>query len=269
MAVMAVDAPRLEHAVGVAVLAGAADVVHDFVAPVLDDRLADARSDVVERLVPRHACPLSGSAIAVALHREQDPIGIVELIGRHDALGARAAAAAGVQRIAFDLSDRQPLLIDVREDAAGRLAVEADARDDPVLPPLLPRPRRRLVLGVVVPFRRIGVSPELRHDIYDRGTLWPASTQTYSHAKVPASPRTAASGKACITTDPIASSTQMTAPPQKIGANAPRRIAATASSRCRVACRTATCSMPMMIMCSVSAPMSIHSSAAGSGVPIA
>src|SRR5262249_5081738 len=132
VAVVAVDPPRLQDAVRVAVFAGTADVIHDFVAPVLDDRLSDPAADVVERFVPRHAPPGARSLRAVALERIEDAIRIFELVRRHDALRAGASAAARVDRIPLDLSDGQPLLVDVRENAARRLAVEADARNDPV-----------------------------------------------------------------------------------------------------------------------------------------
>ena len=52
MGVVAVDAPRLEHPLGVAVLARPADVVHDLVVAVLHDRPPDAVADLVERLIP-------------------------------------------------------------------------------------------------------------------------------------------------------------------------------------------------------------------------
>ena len=68
-----------------------------------------------------------------------------------------------MHRVPLDLAHRKGLLIHVRENPAGRLAVEADARDDPVAPPLLARPARGLVVHVVVPFRRIGMTLEVRH----------------------------------------------------------------------------------------------------------
>src|SRR5207245_3487671 len=80
-----------------------------------------------------------------------------------DALRARTAAAAGMERIAFDLANRQLFFVDVRQDAAGRFAVEADARNDPVVPAILLGPTRRLEVDVIVPRGGIGVRSELRH----------------------------------------------------------------------------------------------------------
>src|SRR5205814_6673490 len=133
-------------------------------AAVLDDRAAEARGDVVERLVPRHLLPAPAAALALALQRIQDPVGILELIRRDDALRAGAPAAAGMRRVALDLADGEALLVDVGEDAARRLAVETDARNDPVVALIFPRPARRLVVDVVVPRRRIGVRFEPSHD---------------------------------------------------------------------------------------------------------
>src|SRR5690606_27513479 len=116
----------------IAVLAGTSDVVHHLVAAVLEDRPADPSADVLERFIPRHLLPASLAALARAAQRIQDAIRILELVGRDDALGAGPSAAAGMHRVAFDLADVERFLVDVRQDPAGRLAVEADARDDPV-----------------------------------------------------------------------------------------------------------------------------------------
>src|SRR4029079_9544021 len=112
VAVMAVDAPRLQHAVRVAVFAGTADVIHDFVPPVFDDRRADPRRDLVQRLVPGHLQPPPAAAFAVALQRIQDAIRILQLVAGDYALGTGAAAAAGMDRVAFNLANREPLLVD-------------------------------------------------------------------------------------------------------------------------------------------------------------
>jgi len=160
VAVVAVDPPCLQDAVRVAVFARPADVVHQLVPPVLLDRLADPRADVVQRLVPRDARPSALAAFAGALQRIENAIGIVELVRGDDPFRAGAAAAPGMHRIAFDLADVQLLLVDVGEDAARGLAVEADRRNDPVVAALLPRPARGLVVGVVVPLGWIRMGAE-------------------------------------------------------------------------------------------------------------
>ena len=50
--VVAVDPPCLQNAIHRAVVAGTADVVHDFFAAALRDRLPDPPADVVEGRVP-------------------------------------------------------------------------------------------------------------------------------------------------------------------------------------------------------------------------
>src|SRR5262245_33570369 len=133
VAVVSVDAPRLEDPVRVSVFSRAADVIHDLVPTIFDDGFPDAAGNVLERLLPRDLTPLAGPAISVALERVQDAVGILQLVRCDDALCAGPAAAAGMDRIAFDLPDREALLVDVREDAARRFTVEADARYDPVV----------------------------------------------------------------------------------------------------------------------------------------
>src|SRR5205807_7337794 len=125
------------------------------------------------------------------------------------------------------LADGQVLFVDVGEDAASRLTVEADARDDPVVALVFLRPARGLEVDVVVPRLRIRMRSERRHD---SGTDWPASTQMYSHAKLPPRARTAAIPIAAGTrvetsAMPIEAAAATIAPVQNSGAKAPRRIA--------------------------------------------
>ncbi|MEJ7722313.1 MAG: hypothetical protein WKF58_18615 [Ilumatobacteraceae bacterium] len=151
VAVVPVDAPRLEHAVGVTVLSGSTDVVHHLVVAILGDRRADAAADLVEGLVPRDALPPAAAALADALQRVQDPLGIVHLVEGRRALGAVAATAGGMLGVALDLGDLAALLIDVGDEPARRLAVEARRRHEAVRALLALRPRLGVELVPVVP----------------------------------------------------------------------------------------------------------------------
>src|SRR6185503_954200 len=157
------EPPRLHDAIREPVLTGPAHVVHQLFSSSLDDGLADARAKLVEHLVPRHALPLAAAARAHAPQRIENAIRILELVRRDDALRARAAAAAGVHGIAFDLPDVERVLVDVGDDAARRFAVEADARNDPVAAPVLLRPTLGLKVDKLIPGRGIRVRPEFRH----------------------------------------------------------------------------------------------------------
>src|SRR5262245_44548397 len=126
-------------------------MVHDLALPPLDERLADAHADVVEHLVPRDALPAPAAARADAAQRIADSLGVGHLVQRRRALGAVAPAASRVRRVALELLDRERLAVDVGEEPAARLAVEADRRDQGVAPLDLLGPRDRIVLFPVVP----------------------------------------------------------------------------------------------------------------------
>src|SRR6185503_8074648 len=132
-----------------------------FLRPAFDERFANAAGDVVERLVPRHALPLTAAARTDAAQRVLDPLGIVDLVERRRALRAVAPAAAGMLGIAFELLDAQRFLVDVREQAARGFAVEADRRQQLVAALDLLRPRRAVVLFPVVPPLHRRIRPEL------------------------------------------------------------------------------------------------------------
>ena len=156
--VVAVHVPGGQDALGVAVLPGPAHVVHHLVVALLGDRLADARRDVVEGLVPGHALPAVLAALAGALQGEEDAVGVFHLVEGRRPLGAASPARARVLGVALELLHLERLAIDVGEQPARRLAVEAGGRDEHEVPLDALRPRARVELDPVVPalLRRVG-----------------------------------------------------------------------------------------------------------------
>ena len=110
MAVVAVDAPGLQDALDVAFIARPADVIDDFVMAVFFEGFANARGDHLDRFLPADALPFAFAALADALERIQDPVGIVDLIDRRGAFGAQPAAAGRMQRVALRTCGFRPSL---------------------------------------------------------------------------------------------------------------------------------------------------------------
>ncbi len=150
VAVVAVDAPGLDAAVGVAVLAGPADVVHDAVAP-LEAAGPHLRGDLGEGFFPGDTLPLALAAGADALERVEDAFRVVDLIVGGRPLGAVAPAAARVLRVALELLDLQRFLVHVGQQAACALAIEADRGDQHVAAGHPLGPRLAVPLRPVVP----------------------------------------------------------------------------------------------------------------------
>ena len=154
VAVVAIHAPRGEHAFGVPVFARAADVIHHLVRLARLDRAADAAGEIVERLVPRDALPLPFTARSRAFQRKEDAFRIRDLVERRRSLRAIPPATSRVVGISLELADLFRLLIDVRQESARGLAVEARRRHeavvssalDPIVPPLDGRKRGESLL---------------------------------------------------------------------------------------------------------------------------
>src|SRR6187549_1658754 len=115
----------------------------------------------------------------------KDPLGIVDLRQRRRSLGAVAAPARRMRRVALEFGDLPGVLVDVGKEATARLAVEARRRDEAVM-------ARRLVtvcptLGVqfrpVVPTIGGRIVRQLCHD---SGTDCPARTNASSYRATPA-----------------------------------------------------------------------------------
>ena len=100
------------------ILPGTADLVHDAVT-ALDAALAHLGPDFAQRFIPRDALPLALAALADAFERVKDALGIVNLVVRGRALGAVAAATAGMGGVALEFLDFQAGFIDVGQQAAG------------------------------------------------------------------------------------------------------------------------------------------------------
>ena len=192
VAVVAVDAPRLEDTVGVALFARTADVVHHAVLAAFDERGADLLPDLGERLVPGDALPLARAPLADATQGEHDPLGVVDLVDRGRTLGAVAAPAARVMRVALDLADLAGLLVVVGDEATAGFTVEAGGGDEGVVLLDLVGPGLGVEFGPVVPLLGRRVLVEVGHRSVsfgdgvsaagdqDRGTDWPARTKASS-----------------------------------------------------------------------------------------
>src|ERR1700723_1851304 len=150
--IVAVDAPGLQGTLHDEVVAGAADVIHDFFAAIFLKRFADASAESFQHFLPRSARPLSAAARAGALHWIENAIGIVNLRDGGRTFGAQASTAGRMFWIAFELVDTAGFLIDVGEKTARRFAVEADSRDEVVMFFDAARPGFGVILLPVVPF---------------------------------------------------------------------------------------------------------------------
>src|SRR5436309_1348259 len=103
MAVVPIHPPRSQNAFHVAIVTGPPNMIHDLVAPSLDNRRPDLRGEGVKYLIPRRAFPLALSALARALQRIENALWIVDLVNRRWSFGAVTPATARVIRVALHL----------------------------------------------------------------------------------------------------------------------------------------------------------------------
>src|SRR5262245_294478 len=131
MRIVAVDAPGTQNPVDGTLGPRPADVIDNLILSTLLDRLADAPGDICDGFLPGHRGPLSIATLAGALHRSEDPVWILDLVQRCRTLRAVAAAASGMDRIAFELANLPGLFVDVCQQSACGLAVETSRRHKP------------------------------------------------------------------------------------------------------------------------------------------
>src|SRR5262245_30771376 len=220
MAIVTVDAPGMENSLMIEqLMPRPPDVVHDLVAPLFLDRLAHARADIVEHLIPADALPLPLPSFTGSSQRITNPFRIGDLVERRRSLGAVSAAASGMFRIAFETPDQVSFFFNETEQTAGRLAVETNRRNDPAMLLDFARPLRGVVLDPIVPFfyrwiarqtalfrqpqsRGVQWCLRITHSCNSqlRGTAWPALIHRCSYIHRPR--RTSTAAAICAIADP-------------------------------------------------------------------
>src|SRR5207302_10114739 len=123
---MSVDPPGLQRPIHDEVVAGTPHVIHDFITASLLDCSANTAAQLFQNFGPGGSRPLACSARATALHRVENAVRVVNLVDGGRAFGTQAAAAGRMLGIAFELIDLSSCLINVGEQSAGGLAVEAN-----------------------------------------------------------------------------------------------------------------------------------------------
>src|SRR6185369_4927509 len=130
MRVVSVNSPGRENTFRETVFTGPADVIHDFVTAVFDDCFANASRDGIERFVPSGLFPFPFTAFTGAFERKKNAVGIGYLVQRCRTLRTVAAARTWMFRIAFKLLYFACDLVDVSQQAARGLAIEAGRGND-------------------------------------------------------------------------------------------------------------------------------------------
>src|SRR6185369_2948133 len=148
---MTVDSPRRENAFRKTIFPGTTNVIHHFVAAILDDGFANTFGDGVEGFIPRGLLPLSGAAFARAFEWIKNTIRIGYLVECGWTFRTISSTRPGMFRIAFELLNFTSDFVDVSKQPARRLAVEASGGNDRVMPLLPLRPRARIQFRPIIP----------------------------------------------------------------------------------------------------------------------
>src|SRR5260370_9852564 len=111
MTVVPVHAPGTQHALHVAIVPWAPDMIHDLVATIVDNSCADFGGECVQHLVPVGACPFAFATFACTFQGAKDAFRLIDLgVGRRT-FGAVASPAAWWMRAAFEFVAQSCFLI--------------------------------------------------------------------------------------------------------------------------------------------------------------
>ena len=115
MAVVAVYAPRLQHPICVALMARSSHVVDHTVLRASLEGGTDLGGNLVKCLIPGNLFPFTCTAWALASHRVENSLRVLNLVNRRWTLGAVASTAARMLRVALELCDLAGFLVDIRQ----------------------------------------------------------------------------------------------------------------------------------------------------------
>ena len=124
VAVMAVNAPRVQDPFHVTVVAHAPHVVHDFVFAFFPKGFANAVAYFVEGLIPGDLFPEALTSCPDPFHRMQNAFRVFDLVNGGWAFGAVTPPASRVYWVAFELGDLAGVFIYPCQKATGCFAIE-------------------------------------------------------------------------------------------------------------------------------------------------
>src|SRR5437016_4888043 len=102
MAVMAINAPGVEHALVIdQLMPRTPHVIHDFILAAFLKSTANPGSQIIKNFVPGNALPFAFTAFTGAPQWIKDALWIIDLIDSGWAFGAIASPASGMRGIAF------------------------------------------------------------------------------------------------------------------------------------------------------------------------
>src|SRR5713226_788183 len=163
MAIVTIHAPRPQHALHVTIVSRSANVVHDFIAAILNNGGPNFAGEGIQHLIPRSTLPLALSTLACTFEGIEDAFGVVDLVDGGGTLGTAAPAAPWVIGIALEFFDPARLFIHVGQQPTGRLAVEADGGNNFIVFLDFARPCLRIIFDPIAPAFRWRTRCQVTH----------------------------------------------------------------------------------------------------------
>ena len=137
---MTIYIPRPEHPLHETFMAGATDMIRNFVIAALLYGLAHSSCNVVQHTVPAYPVPLAATSFARSFHRVEHPVGILNLVEGCGAFCTVSTTTGRMVGIADQLAHRHALFINIGKKSATSLTVETGCRNQHILFRLALRP---------------------------------------------------------------------------------------------------------------------------------
>ena len=119
MAVVPIYIPGTQHAIHIALMARAAHMIGNLIITPLLQCLANAGGNVIQRLIPAYALPLTRAALALALHGVENTLRVLDLVDGGRSFGTVAAATARVVGVTFKLAYLTGFFIYIAQQTTG------------------------------------------------------------------------------------------------------------------------------------------------------
>ena len=148
---MTIYIPGPEHPLHKPFMAGATDMVRNFVVATLLYCLAHSSGNIIQHTVPAYPVPLAAASFARSFHRVEHPVGILNLVEGCGAFGTISSTTCRMVGIPDQLAHRHTLFINVGKKTATSLTVETGGRNQHILFRLALRPAFRIIFHPIIP----------------------------------------------------------------------------------------------------------------------
>src|SRR6266568_7022970 len=163
MTVVSIDTPGPQYTLHIAIVSRSPHMIHHFVTTTLNNGGANFSGKRIQHLIPCGTLPSAFAALALPFERIQNAFRVIDLVDGGWSFRAVTPATTRMIGITLKAFDAPCFFVNIGEQAASCLAVEADGRDNLVVLLSFARPNLCVIFHPVMPAFRGWTGRQVSH----------------------------------------------------------------------------------------------------------